>query len=135
MKREGTSKEFYITLIIIAIIFLIIGFYFLPQNRYIEFIGNGSSMEPTFYDGDVLIVDPKRTPNEMDMIVFSCHTCKHISEEEILTKRIYEVDAKGCFWLLGDNQLKSHDSTEFGWLCEEDLQVYGVVVGTKKENN
>ena len=133
MRREGISKEFIITLFIIAIAFLIIGFYFIPQKRYHEFIGTGKSMEPTFYEGDLLLVDPNIDPVEMDIIVFSCLKCENIDSTEILTKRIYEVNNEMCFWLLGDNQLSSHDSTEFGWLCEDDLKIYGVVVGIKNK--
>jgi len=131
MKRGGISKEFIISLFVIAIIFLIIGFYFIPQERYIEFVGTGSSMEPTFYDGDVLYVDPQAKPEEMDIIVFSCENCEGISPDEILTKRIYKINESGCFWLVGDNRQKSLDSSIFGWLCKDDMTIFGVVVGKK----
>ncbi|MEA1926131.1 MAG: S24 family peptidase [Patescibacteria group bacterium] len=83
--REGElSKGFYLVVFIIAVTFLVVGFYFLPSDRYDVFLGTGNSMEPTLSDGDELTVDPKQEPKPGDIIVFSCLTCPNVSSDEIL---------------------------------------------------
>lgn len=130
MKRNAEfSKSFYFILFIIAVVTLIIGFSFLPSHNYKTFIGTGDSMEPTLSDGDELLVDPKAIPELGDIVVFSCFSCDGISPEEILTKRLIEIDQQGCYWLTGDNKKNSFDSRDTRWLCEDDLEVFGVVVG------
>ena len=128
--KEGKefSKDFYFSLVIIAAVTLIIGFSFLPSTRFDTFIGTGDSMKPALLDGDELLVDPKRTPRSGDIVVFSCLSCDDLSEDEILTKRLIDVDGNGCYWLLGDNQATSLDSRSLGWLCEDEIDVFGVVV-------
>lgn len=108
------------------IIFVFLAYHYVPSRRYVEFIGEGSSMEPTLFHGDTLIVDPRALPQENDLIVFNCKTCEK-NNEEIMTKRLYEINSEGCYWLLGDNRENSFDSKDYGWLCEDDIEYHGVV--------
>ncbi len=133
MNKGDFSKGFYLIVFVVAVIFLIVGFYFLPSSRYDTFLGTGNSMEPTLFDGNELTVDPKREPEQGDIIVFSCQTCPSISSDEILTKRLYDIDKNGCYWVLGDNQSNSFDSRDMGWLCYDDIKLYGVVIDIKKQ--
>lgn len=131
MKRKVFSKTFYFFIFFIAIVFLVIVFVFDPSGRFATFIGSGSSMEPTLFDGDELVVDTKREVVENDIIVFDCLSCPWI--DEALTKRVQKIDEHGCFWVVGDNPSSSFDSKDFGWLCEDDIGLIGVVSEIKRK--
>lgn len=101
------------------------------QQKLEYFEGKGQSMEPTFKTGDILVADKTAKPHEGDIIVFECKKCQKINSEEgdIMTKRVMRIDEKGCYWVEGDNKEISYDSRqrEVGWLCPDDLRVFGVV--------
>ncbi len=79
----------------------------------------GESMEPTFREGDTvivfrhayLIIKPKK-----GHIVLLFHPKKHIP----LIKRITNVTKEKIF-VRGDNAKKSSDSRHFGWAEKKDI--------------
>jgi signal peptidase I len=111
------------------------------QKKYNDthetFIGTGDSMLPTFSDGDELVVDSTLEPKAEDIIIFECARC-NIPENElrILTKRLKKIDQNGCYWVEGDNQENSYDSRrpELGWLCSQDIKLFGVVVSVRSKS-
>ncbi|MEA2006905.1 MAG: S24/S26 family peptidase [Patescibacteria group bacterium] len=131
----GFSKEFYVVTLFILAVAVVIVFKYIPASRYQTFIGSGSSMEPTFFDGDELTVDTKISPAIGDAIIFDCVSCDGYTGDFALTKRIYKINLGGCYWLMGDNKEISYDSRISGWLCpDENIKVHGVVVDVKHAN-
>lgn len=126
--QEGFSKGFYFTMAIMSVILLFVIFKVLPDTTKTAFVGDGSSMEPTLQDGAEIVVDSRRVPRSGEIIVFKCkEKCKDFPGE-IMTKRLDSIDENGCYWVLGDNRAVSYDSRTFGKLCENDFELYGVVV-------
>jgi phage repressor protein C with HTH and peptisase S24 domain len=76
----------------------------------------GSSMEPTFKPGQIIIASGLRKPAEDDVVVVH-----HEGREKI--KRIKELKDDKIF-IVGDNPAASTDSRSFGWLPER------VIIGT-----
>lgn len=106
---------FSIFLIISAII--VAGFFWITSIQV-----SGKSMEPTFYDGDTLVVNFFSTPRVDDIVVFDCFSkCNSTGKLEVLTKRITRIDENGCYWVEGDNKDFSRDSRTFGNLCPSDI--------------
>ena len=127
VSKNGYSVAFYVIAILALLIAVFIANKYVPNRKYVEFVGVGSSMEPALFDGDTLWVDPDEIPSERDIIVFSCLSCDPSQSSETMTKRVYDINETGCYWLLGDNRETSHDSRNFGWLCEDDMELHGVV--------
>ena len=129
MNENGFSKSFYLVTFAILAIAVVFAFKYVPSSRYQVFIGTGTSMEPTLFDGDEITVDPKSIPQRGDAIVFDCTSCEGYSGSDALTKRIYEIDQRGCYWVMGDNKEISYDSRIAGWLCpDQNIKVHGVVI-------
>ncbi|MCK5080577.1 MAG: S26 family signal peptidase [Candidatus Moranbacteria bacterium] len=130
------SKTEYVFL---ALFLLLTGFFFnklLQDKRYEEsleyFVGQGDSMIPTILDGEEVIADPNKKPEIGDIVVFSCEKCKINSDDiDILTKRLLRENLDGCYWVEGDNKGNSYDSRNFGWLCPDDIELYGAVLDKK----
>ncbi len=107
----------------------------LAEDRMEYFVGEGRSMEPTFYDGDELKVDPAKEPTEGDVIVFRCKSCDiEENTEGIMTKRLRLINKENCYWVEGDNPEVSLDSRDkkIGWLCPQDIELFGVVIEVEK---
>ncbi len=128
-KESGFSKSFYLITFAILTMAIVFALKYIPSSRYEVFIGTGTSMEPTLFNNDEITVDPQAIPERGDVIVFDCISCEGYSGSGTLTKRIYEIDQQGCFWVMGDNKEISYDSRIAGWLCPgQNIEVHGVVI-------
>lgn len=133
--RSDFSMGFYVVTLLILAVAVVVAFKYIPASRYVTFIGSGSSMEPTFFDGDELIVDTNVSPAIGDAVIFDCISCQGYTGDFALTKRIYKINSDGCYWLMGDNKEISYDSRVSGWLCpNKNIKVHGVVVDVKHKN-
>ncbi|MBT3356164.1 S26 family signal peptidase [bacterium] len=132
--QEGFSRGFYITMLVVSIVFVYIVFTVLPDTTKTVFVGEGSLMEPTLLDGDEVVVSTGKLPREGDIIVFKCKDKCVEFPGEIMTKRLDTINENGCYWVLGDNSDVSYDSRTFGELCPKDLELYGVVVDVKRKD-
>jgi nickel-type superoxide dismutase maturation protease len=81
----------------------------------------GSSMEPTYRAGDVLIGSSWRRLKLGRVIV--AHTDKP------LIKRLTKIE-DNKLWLEGDNSQQSTDSRSFGWISRNQLDA--VIIGRIK---
>ncbi|MFO7806809.1 MAG: S24/S26 family peptidase [Candidatus Moraniibacteriota bacterium] len=137
LKKSSVSEKFFALLFLVVAVILIFKLIEHKQreNRMEYFVGQGDSMLPTIEEGNELAVDPEAEIKEDDIIVFTCPECKVRQDDiDILTKRLIAKDEKGCFWVEGDNEEKSHDSRDFGWLCPNEIELHGKVVGVKEES-
>ena len=129
--RDSKKEYVFITLFLVAAGFII--FKLVSDKNYQEslehFYGEGDSMAPTILDREEITSDPNQKAEEGDIIVFKCEKCKITGDDiDILTERLIEINQEGCFWVEGDNSLKSYDSRNFGWLCPGEIEYYGVVL-------
>lgn len=77
---------------------------------------DGNSMEPTFYSGDKLFI----------------HACTEIRPGQI---GVFLMDGKQWIKELGDNELISHNTEEYGPIpMREDIRCQGLVLGTCDES-
>lgn len=82
----------------------------------------GKSMEPTFYNGEILFFNFFSSSKINDVIVFDCFSKCTLSGKAItLVKRLDKIDGNGCYWVEGDNKEHSFDSRNYGWLCPSDF--------------
>ena len=70
---------------------------------------NGQSMEPTFSQGNLIIISRIMTPRATDVVVVQ-------TQYGEMLKRIVKFDESGQIWVEGDNKEASTDSREYGWL-------------------
>ena len=79
----------------------------------------GSSMEPTFHEGDFLLVNQWsyrfNSPKKGDCIVFH-----DLRDGKLLVKRISKIKADNLF-VTGDNSYCSTDSVVFGPISSEEI--------------
>ncbi|GEM_PF-1633514 len=129
--RAGKMEYLFLVLFLI-VAGLIINKIF-QDKKYQEslqyFVGKGASMEPTILDGEEIVTDPNQKPEINDIIVFKCEKCKIGQDDiDILTKRLLKINKEGCYWVEGDNKVKSYDSRDFDWLCQADIEFLGTVI-------
>ena len=75
-----------------------------------KYICEGTSMNPTLYDGEVVLVDRNAEPEVGDIVV-----AKHpVEQNSEIVKRIARINEHGHYILIGDNAEDSNDSREFG---------------------
>ena len=67
-------------------------------------------MNPTLYDGEVVLVDREAEPQVGDIVVAK-HPLEQTSE---VVKRVSRINEHGHYFLVGDNLEDSNDSREFG---------------------
>jgi nickel-type superoxide dismutase maturation protease len=75
-----------------------------------KYICEGTSMNPTLRDGEVVLVDRGAEINVGDIVV-ARHPLEPGSE---LLKRVHTITPDGRYFLIGDNLDDSNDSRHFG---------------------
>lgn len=83
-----------------------------------KYICEGTSMNPTLYDGEVVLVD-RNAEIEVGDIVVAKHPLEQTSE---IVKRIARINEHGHYFLVGDNLEDSNDSREFGAVIREYIK-------------
>lgn len=77
---------------------------------------NGHSMEPTFKDGDMVLVNKLSyffiRPKIGNVVV--------LKRDKYIIKRIKKID-EDRFFVVGDNKKESTDSRKFGWIKKKDI--------------
>jgi inner membrane protease subunit 1 len=84
-----------------------------------KYICEGTSMNPTLKDGEVVLVDRTATEIEVGDIVVAKHPVEQTSE---LVKRVERINERGHYFLVGDNLEDSNDSRHFGAVAREYIK-------------
>lgn len=92
-----------------------------------KYICEGTSMNPTLKDGEVVLVD-RAAEIEVGDIVVARHPLERTSE---VVKRVERIDERGNYFLVGDNLPDSNDSRHFGAVSKEYIK--GKVVARLNE--
>ena len=96
---------------------------------------SGNSMNPTFNDGDIILVDFKAQPNDKDVVVLTtAYIDNYEIEGEHIIKRYYEEYSTDGLYVLGDNSQVSYDSRYYGEAPKESLQAVVICDLTKLFN-
>lgn len=85
----------------------------------------GTSMNPTFNDGDYVIVDKTIEPEDLDVVIIKVDDEDRYGAGQII-KRYYEEYSVNGLYVIGDNVDHSLDSRVVGEFDKEDCA--GVVV-------
>ena len=87
---------------------------------------SGNSMNTTLENGDILIINTKKTPKINDIVSVRVNNLNSVKlEYDYIVKRIVDITEEGMY-LLGDNAAVSYDSRYFGYVPLSNLD--GVVV-------
>lgn len=81
-----------------------------------KYICEGTSMNPTLKDGEVVLVDREAAAIEAGDIVIAKHPVEQISE---VVKRVARINERGHYFLIGDNLEDSEDSRHYGAVTRE----------------
>ena len=120
MNRMKTLKRIMVVLVVGSLL----GVFFFDL-----FPVSGESMKPTIENGSSVLIHPD-SAEIGDIVVFECYSseCRYPGDNGgVLIKRVTQKQGN-CFYLEGDNRLKSWDSRSYGWLCDDDLKILGKVV-------
>ena len=83
----------------------------------------GHSMDPTFDDGDIILVDFKGIPKDGDVVILTTSYIENYEiEGEHVIKRYYEEYSTDGLFVLGDNSKVSYDSRYYGEAPKEALE-------------
>jgi nickel-type superoxide dismutase maturation protease len=83
-----------------------------------KYLCEGNSMHPTLKNGEVVLVD-REAKIEVGDIVIAKHPVEQYSE---IVKRIDRINARGHYYLVGDNLEDSNDSRNFGAVTREYIK-------------
>jgi nickel-type superoxide dismutase maturation protease len=92
-----------------------------------KYVCEGTSMNPTLKDGEVVLVD-RNAEIEIGDIVVARHPFERSSE---IVKRVERINKQGNYFLVGDNLEDSNDSRHFGAVIREYIK--GKVVARLNE--
>ena len=92
-----------------------------------KYICEGTSMNPTLKDGEIVLVD-RDAEIEVGDIVVAKHPVEQTSE---LIKRVAQINEHGHYFLVGDNAEDSNDSRNFGAVTKDYIK--GKVVARLNE--
>ncbi len=83
-----------------------------------KYICEGTSMNPTLKDGQVVLVDRNAEIKVGDIVV-----AKHpVEQNSEVIKRVGRINEKGNYFLVGDNLEDSNDSRHFGAVTREYIK-------------
>ncbi len=83
---------------------------------------DGVSMEPTFRSGAIAIQMDAWGIKEGDVVLFKTPEWEKWPEgDDIQCKRIGHIKGDNEFWLLGDNEDKSYDSRQYGYINRTNI--------------
>ena len=83
-----------------------------------KYVCEGTSMNPTLKDGEVVLVD-RAAEIEPGDIVVARHPIEQTSE---IVKRVERINEHGHYFLIGDNLEDSNDSRHFGAVTKEYIK-------------
>lgn len=83
-----------------------------------QYICEGTSMNPTLRDGEVVLVD-RNAEIEVGDIVVARHPIEQDSE---VVKRVQRINDRGHYYLVGDNLDDSTDSRHYGAVTREYIK-------------
>lgn len=93
---------------------------------------HGNSMTPTYSDGDYLIVDLKKEPEDGDVVIIDTTTIDNWNHSSTqIIKRYYTEYSTDGLYVLGDNPEASYDSRYVGEIDKDCL--VGVVVFSRRQ--
>lgn len=88
---------------------------------------NGASMNPTLKDGDFLIVDFNKEPEDGDIVIIDTSNIENWDNSATqIVKRYYAEYSTDGLYVLGDNADRSYDSRHVGEINKDCL--VGVVI-------
>ena len=143
-EKNANTKIFkaFGVIVLGLIILLIMGFFLfsISASREVPFRVEGVSMREFGFKTDDIINVYKptliRKCSVGDICVFHClsEKCNHSPEEQIamnggkyIIKQLKQKNDK-CYWFEGNPSGKrTDDSRAYGWLCENDINVIGIV--------
>ena len=83
-----------------------------------KYVCEGTSMNPTLKDGEVVLVDRKAKIETGDIVV-----AKHpLEKNSEIVKRVERINERGHYFLVGDNLEDSNDSRHFGAVTKEYIK-------------
>jgi nickel-type superoxide dismutase maturation protease len=83
-----------------------------------KYVCEGTSMNPTLKDGEVVLVDREAKIKVGDIVV-----AKHpVEQNNEVVKRVERINERGNFFLIGDNLDDSIDSRHFGAVTREYIK-------------
>lgn len=87
----------------------------------------GKSMNPTLYENDKITIKITSSANEGDLITADCNSvkCENPTRKHLAKRLLYKKDS--CYFIAGDNQPISFDSYDYGWLCNDELIITGII--------
>lgn len=83
-----------------------------------KYVCEGTSMNPTLSDGEVVLVD-RDAKIEVGDIVVAKHPIEQVTE---VVKRVARINEHGHYVLVGDNLEESNDSRHFGAVTREYIK-------------
>ena len=93
------------------------GLWFAPMLDEYLFVaqGSGDSMEPTFEEGDIIVVEGVTEPSEGDLIAFTAH---YNGEDEVVIHRAaFHVEEGENWYEQADPSLTDHESCDDSPAC------------------
>jgi nickel-type superoxide dismutase maturation protease len=84
-----------------------------------KYVCEGTSMNPTLKDGEVVLVDREAEKIEVGDIVVARHPLEQTSE---VVKRVERINERGHYFLIGDNLEDSTDSRHYGAVTREYIK-------------
>lgn len=119
----------YIKIIGVVVGVIIVGFlvfnkYYLVKHYY-HFAVSGNSMQELGFNNGETLWAKYGDCNIGNICVFQCNSSKCGGLE--LIKQVKDKK-DGCYWMEGNPSGKdTADSRNFGWLCDNELRIIGVV--------
>jgi len=83
-----------------------------------KYVCEGTSMNPTLRDGEVVLVD-REAKIEVGDIVIARHPVEQVMD---VAKRVASINERGHYFLVGDNADDSEDSRHYGAVTREYIK-------------